>query len=112
VEIIFGLIVTLAVAWLLFVAILWLHRPSREIAGQAVRIIPDVVRLTRSVLADWQTPRMVKVAMAGMLAYLVSPIDLIPDFVPGLGQLDDVVVVALVLRWAGRRVGIESLRRH
>ena len=47
-----------------------------------------------------------------MLAYLISPIDLIPDFIPVLGQSDDVVVAALVLRWSGRRIGVDRLRAH
>jgi uncharacterized membrane protein YkvA (DUF1232 family) len=112
VELIVGLLATLAVAWLVFVVVLWLHRPSREVAGQAIRIVPDVVRLGRALMTDGETPTNAKVAVLGMLIYLLSPIDLIPDFIPGLGQLDDVVVVALVLRWTGRRVGIEGLRRH
>lgn len=47
-----------------------------------------------------------------MLVYLISPIDLIPDFIPVLGQIDDVVVAAVILRWTGRRVGVEGLRSH
>jgi uncharacterized membrane protein YkvA (DUF1232 family) len=111
-ELVVGLVVSLAAAWLVFVAVHWLHRPTRELAGPAIRIIPDVVRLTRSLLADRQTPPIAKVALAGMLIYLVSPIDLIPDFIPVVGQLDDIVVAALVLRWTGRRIGIEGLRAH
>ncbi len=105
-------IVGLAVMWVLLVAVLYLHRPSRELAGPALRIIPDLVRLVRALLADPATPRPAWLALVGLLVYLVLPIDLVPDIVPVLGSADDVVMAALVLRWVGRRVGIEDLRRH
>lgn len=100
------------IAWIVLVAIVWLHRPSRELAGPALRLIPDLVRLVRSLLGDPATPRPVKVALGGVLIYLLSPIDLIPDFIPGLGSVDDLAFAALVLRWAGRRVGEGQIRRH
>ena len=111
-ELIVGVLVTLALVWLAFVVLIWLYRPTRSLAAPAIRVIPDVVRLTRALLADPATPVMTKVALAGMFLYLISPIDLIPDFIPVLGQLDDVAVAAIVLRWTGRRVGVASLRRH
>ena len=100
----------LALGWLLLVAFLWLHRPSRELVGPALRLIPDLVRLVRDLLRDGGTPRSVRLALGGLLAYLLSPIDLIPDFIPVIGSADDLIVAAIVLRWAGRRVGIEGLR--
>jgi uncharacterized membrane protein YkvA (DUF1232 family) len=103
-------IAALAIGWLLLAAFLWLHRPSRELAGVAVRLIPDLVRLVRGLLADSATPTRVRVVLAGLLLYLLSPIDLIPDFVPVIGSADDVIVSAVVLRWAGRRVGLDDLR--
>jgi uncharacterized membrane protein YkvA (DUF1232 family) len=50
-------------------------------------------------------PRRAKVALALLVPYLASPIDLIPDFIPGLGQLDDALLVALALRYVVRRAG-------
>jgi uncharacterized membrane protein YkvA (DUF1232 family) len=99
-----------AIGWLLLVAFLWLHRPSRELAGSALRLIPDLVRLVRGLLGDSATPTSVRVALAGLLLYLLSPIDLIPDFVPVIGSADDLIISAVVLRWAGRRVGLDGLR--
>jgi uncharacterized membrane protein YkvA (DUF1232 family) len=112
VELIGGALIVLGLAWLAFVAVLWLHRPTRDMASQALRAIPDVVRMTRSLLVDPTTPASAKLALGGLLAYLISPIDLVPDFIPGLGQLDDVVLAALVLRWTGRRIGVDGLRAH
>jgi uncharacterized membrane protein YkvA (DUF1232 family) len=101
-----------AVSWLLLVTVLWLHRPSRDLAAPVVRLVPDLIRLVRSLLADEATPRSVKIALGGLLLYLLSPIDLVPDFLPVIGSLDDVIVGVLVLRWAGRRIGTDDLRTH
>lgn len=99
-------------AWLAFVAILWLHRPTRILAGAALRLPADLLRLARSLNADPTTPRSVKLAMALLAAYLVSPIDLVPDFLPVVGSLDDVIVAGLVLRWVARRIGRVELEAH
>jgi uncharacterized membrane protein YkvA (DUF1232 family) len=112
-----GQIVVVAVtavvaAWIVFVIVIWLHRPSRALAGSALRLVPDLVRLVRSLIADQRTPLSSKLALGVLLVYLVSPIDLIPDFIPGLGSIDDMAVAAVVLRWAGRRVGLDGLRAH
>ncbi len=96
--------------WLLAVALIWLHRPSRELALPALRLLPDILRLVRRLMADRQTPGLIRLALAGLLLWIVSPIDLLPEFLPGIGPLDDLVVAALVLRWAGRRLGEERLR--
>ncbi len=107
-----AVIAALAVAWVLLVAARYLHRRSRELVGPALRMIPDLVRLVRALLADPSTPRPARLALVGLLGYLLLPIDLVPDLVPVLGSADDVVVAALVLRWVGRRVGVAHLRRH
>ena len=51
-----------------------------------------------------------KVALAFLLVWLVSPIDLIPEFVPGIGPLDDIVAAAVILGWIGRQTGTARLR--
>lgn len=105
-------VVATGAAWLLLVVALWLHRPSRELAGPAIRLIPDLVRLVRALFSDDATPRSVKVALGALLLYLVSPIDLVPEFLPAIGSIDDLIVSAIVLRWAGRRIGVDNLRSH
>jgi uncharacterized membrane protein YkvA (DUF1232 family) len=94
-----------ALAWLLLVAVLWLHRPTRDQVGPVVHLVPDIARLVRSLLADSAVPRGPKIALGGLLVYLVSPLALVPDILPVVGALDDVIIGGLVLRWVGRRIG-------
>jgi uncharacterized membrane protein YkvA (DUF1232 family) len=96
--------------WLVAVALIWLHRPSRELALPALRLLPEILGLVRRLLADPDTPRSVKLALVGLGVWIASPIDLLPEFLPGIGPLDDLVVAALVLRWTARRLGRERLR--
>ena len=107
-----GVLVAVAAAWCLLVAILWLHRPSRDKAGLLLRIVPDLVRLTWRLGRDQDTPTRYRVALGVLGVYLALPIDLIPDFLPGLGALDDVILAGLVLRWVGRGVGRERIDRQ
>ena len=51
---------------------------------------------------DVQTPRRVKVVLVLLIIYLANPFDLIPDFIPVLGQLDDIIISGLVLRWVAK----------
>jgi len=71
---------------------------ARALAG----FVPDCVALLAGLLRDPRVPRRRKWAVAALLAYLATPIDLVPDFIPVAGQLDDAVAVALVLRWLVR----------
>lgn len=74
--------------------------PLRELA----RFIPDCVTAIRRLRGDPRVPRRAKAAVALAALWLASPIDLIPEFLPVIGPLDDVVVVALALRYAARQV--------
>jgi uncharacterized membrane protein YkvA (DUF1232 family) len=98
--------------WALVVAAVWRAAPSSASALDVVRLLPDLLRLTTGLARDPGTPRSCKVALGGLAVWLASPIDLIPEFVPVIGPLDDIVVTAIVLRWVGRRVGIDALRAH
>ena len=105
-----GVVIVVVGVWAVAVAVIWLHRPSRELAMPALRLLPDLLRLVRRLLADPKTPAGVRLALAGLLIWIVSPIDLLPEFLPGIGPLDDIVVAVLVLRWTARRLGRERLR--
>lgn len=98
--------------WLLLVALIWLHRPSRHLAGAALRLLPDMLRMLRALVGDPMTPRTERWLLIGLFAWLASPIDLLPEFLPGIGPLDDIVVAALVLRFVARRLGRDYLRAH
>jgi uncharacterized membrane protein YkvA (DUF1232 family) len=111
-AILVGVLSGLAFAWVLFVLVLWVLRPRDARLRDLVRIVPDVLRLVRHLLADRAVPGRVRVALAVLLVWLVSPIDLIPDFIPVLGPLDDVVVAVLVLRYVRRQLGEPELRRR
>jgi uncharacterized membrane protein YkvA (DUF1232 family) len=66
--------------------------------------LPDCVTTVRRLRSDPRVPRRAKLAVGFAGLWLLSPIDLIPEFLPVIGPLDDVVVVALALRYAARRV--------
>lgn len=102
----------IAAAWLALVGLIWLHRPSRELALPALRALPDIVRLARRLLADPRTPTRHRVGLVVLIAWLVSPIDLLPEFLPGIGALDDIVAAAVILGWIGRGTGRARLQEH
>jgi uncharacterized membrane protein YkvA (DUF1232 family) len=111
-EPLFGILIGLLAVWALLLLLLWLLRPRDMRLGEALRLVPDLLRLIRSLLADRQTPLGVRLALIFLLAWLLNPIDLIPEFVPVIGPLDDVIVAVLVLRYVRRRLGDDELRRR
>ncbi len=102
----------LLVAWLALIVVLLIARPRGGVLREALRILPDLLRLLPRLAADRALPHRVRVGLTVLLAYLASPIDLIPDFIPVLGYADDAVVVAVALRWVVRRAGVEAVRRN
>lgn len=79
---------------------------------EALRLLPDLLILLRRLTADRTLQRGIRVRLFLLLIYLVSPIDLVPDFLPIIGYADDVIVVALVLRSVIRKAGNGPLERH
>lgn len=67
-----------------------------------VRLLPDCVTTLRALRRDPRVPRKAKAALWFALVWAISPVDLIPEFVPVIGPLDDILVVALALRYAVR----------
>ncbi len=67
--------------------------------------MPDCAVLFKRLLRDPRVPRRAKVALALVIPYLVMPFDLIPDFIPVVGQLDDALLVAAVLGYVARSAG-------
>jgi uncharacterized membrane protein YkvA (DUF1232 family) len=99
----------LALGWIVLVAVVWLNRPTRDQAVVYLRLLPELTRLVIRLVRDPRTPTRYRVALVALGAWLAFPIDLIPDFLPVIGALDDIVLAALVLRWVGRGLGIERI---
>ena len=108
-ETLLTVLIVLAVGWLVLVGIIWLNRPTRDQAAVFLRLIPDLTRLVFRLVRDPDTPRRYRVGLVLLGAWLAFPIDLIPDFLPVIGALDDIVLAALVLRWVGRGIGADRL---
>jgi uncharacterized membrane protein YkvA (DUF1232 family) len=78
-------------------------------AKDLATVLPACVTTARRLRKDPRVPRKAKLAVGFAALWVLSPIDLIPEFLPVIGPLDDVVVVALALRYAARRVPREVL---
>jgi len=105
-----SIVVGVIAVWALLLVLFWVFRPRGVAAREIVRIVPDVVRLIRDLITDRTTPIDVRVVLVGLLVWIASPIDLIPEFIPVLGPLDDVVVAIVAMRFTRRRLGTERLR--
>ena len=101
-----------AVAYVALLAALLVARPKGNLLGEAMRLLPDLLRLLRRLAADSNVPRAARVRLSLLLGYLAMPFDLVPDFVPVLGYADDAIIVSLVLRSVVRRAGAPLVRSH
>lgn len=81
---------------------------ARALAG----FVPDCVGLVRRLLADPRVPRRRKALLLALLGYLALPFDLVPDFIPVAGQIDDLIVLVLVLRAVLRSGGPALFGEH
>jgi len=105
-----AVIVGLIALWAALLVLFWALRPRGVPARDIVKVVPDVLRLLRGLLVDRQTPLDVRLVLMGLLAWIISPVDLIPEFIPVLGPLDDVVVAVVAMRYVRRRLGVDTLR--
>jgi uncharacterized membrane protein YkvA (DUF1232 family) len=80
------------------------RRLPKRLARDLAAFIPNCVTTLRRLRRDPRVPRRARVALGIAMLWVLSPIDLVPEFIPVIGPLDDVIVVALCLRYAGRRV--------
>jgi uncharacterized membrane protein YkvA (DUF1232 family) len=111
-ELLIGVAATLLLAWAVLVVTLMVIRPRGGLLREAIRLLPDVLRLIRRLAADQSLPRGVRIRLTLLLIYLAVPIDLIPDFIPVLGYADDAIVATAVLRAVVRRAGLPAVRTH
>jgi uncharacterized membrane protein YkvA (DUF1232 family) len=111
-DLLIGVAASLVIAWIALVIALAIARPRGGLLQEAVRILPDTLRLIHRLAADRTLPPGVRIRLGLLLAYLAIPVDLIPDFIPVLGYADDAVIVTVVLRSVVRRAGLDAVRVH
>jgi uncharacterized membrane protein YkvA (DUF1232 family) len=99
------LVIAVAVVLASWLVLIFLAtRLPEGLAKDLAAFLPSCVTLLRRLRTDPRVPRRAKLVLVCVAIYVVLPIDLIPDFVPVIGVLDDAVIVALALRYAGRQV--------
>lgn len=114
-SIIVGVAVGLVLGWLVLIVVMTIsarRRSERLSLVAALRLAPDVLRLAGRLAADRTVTWWVRALVALLGLYLLSPIDLVPDFIPVIGYLDDAIIVALVIRLAIRQAGSSTIARH
>jgi len=111
-DILLGIAAGLLLAWATLITALLIARPRGGLLREALRLLPDVLRLLPRLAADASLPRGVRVRLVLLLAYLASPIDLVPDFIPVIGYADDAIIVTAVLRSVVHRAGLPAVKRH
>ena len=109
-DVLIGVAVALALSWLALIVALVVVRPKGPLLREAMRILPDLLRLLRRLAADSEMPRGVRIRLALLLGYLAVPFDLVPDFIPVIGYADDAINVTAVLRSEVRRAGLDAVR--
>lgn len=98
-------------AWMvsLLVMVLFASRLPPGLLRQVAEFLPACVTTARVLRKDPAVPRRAKVALLVAIVWVISPIDLLPEFLPVIGPLDDVVAVVLLLRFAARSIPRELL---
>lgn len=99
-------VVAVYLATVLVLMVVGRRSGARALAG----FVPDCAVMFRRLLARPDTSRWERAALVLLVAYLLSPLDIVPDFVPIAGQLDDAVLVALALAYLLRRYGEPAIR--
>ena len=112
VDLLLAIAAGLALTWVALIAALAVAGPRGPLLREALRVLPDLLRLLRRLAADGGLPRGVRLRLVLLFAYLALPFDLVPDFIPVLGYADDAIIVAVVLRGVVHRAGIDAVRAH
>ncbi len=114
IDVLVGVVTGLVVFWFAVIAALWVTRGRFDLAAlrEALRMLPDLIHLLKRLAADSSLPRGVRIRLGLLLAYLLVPIDLVPDFIPIIGYADDAIIVAVALRSVVRHAGPGTIERH
>lgn len=97
-EALIAALAILVLIWLVLVIAL-IAFGKRALAREIAALVPNLVRLFSGLMRDPRVPRRAKVVLGATVLYLAMPIDLVPDFIPVAGQLDDAIVAAFALRY-------------
>lgn len=111
-DAVIGVVLALMITWLVLIVVLLAGRPQGKVLTEALRLLPDLLRLLARMATDKTQPAAIRIRLALLLAYLALPIDLVPDFIPVLGYADDAIIVVWVLRSIARHAGVEPLHEH
>ena len=111
-TIVAGVIAAVVVLWLVLLICFAILRPPGATLRDAVRIVPDAIRLVHRLARSRELDRGARVRLYLLLGYLAIPIDLVPDIIPVIGYADDAIVIGVVLRSVIRRTGPDIVREH
>lgn len=111
-ALVWSLMISLLVTWAVLVLALLVAKPRGSLLTEAIRLLPDTLRLLRALATDASLPRSIRVRLWLLFVYLAIPFDIIPDFIPVVGYADDAILVCLTLRSVVRRAGPQAVRRH
>jgi uncharacterized membrane protein YkvA (DUF1232 family) len=111
-DVLLGAVVGVLALWALLLVALTACRPRGNTLREALRLLPDLLRLLPRLARDPDVPRAVRIRLWLAVGYLALPIDLVPDFIPVLGHADDAIVVSLVLRSLIKHAGPATLAKH
>jgi uncharacterized membrane protein YkvA (DUF1232 family) len=100
------------VIWLMLAVGFWSVKPDALSTQELMRLLPDLLRMLKRLAVDPDMPMRIRLGLWLLLAFVASPIDVIPDLIPVIRFADDVIVTAVVLRWITRTAGPEALAEH
>jgi uncharacterized membrane protein YkvA (DUF1232 family) len=111
VDRVLAIVAILALAWLALVVALIVFG-KRALAREVASLVPNLTRLFTGLVGDPRVPVRAKVVLGATALYLAMPIDLVPDFIPVAGQLDDAIVAAFALRYVIGTTPREVVAEH
>lgn len=88
------------------------HHPPPPRWREAVMAVPNLAKLLTRLMKDPRVSRRSKILAMGTVAYVVSPIDLLPDVIPLVGQVDDIILLVFALNHLVRNSGEHVIREH
>ena len=111
-TIVAGVIAAVVVLWLVLLICFAILRPPGATLRDAVRIVPDAIRLVHRLARSRELDRAARVRLYLLLGYVAIPIDLVSDVIPVIGYADDAIVIGVALGSVSRRAGPDIVREH